>query len=113
MSIFKLAYYVLRGLFASKKKKQPARSTAELNVMSLRMYVEDNLDRLVAITTADGLGEAVDMMAEEIPNFYHKGTYEPIHLLLRDALRKKGHTDSDLHEYATKIVELLKSSGHL
>lgn len=113
MSIFKLAYYVLRGLFVPKKKKQPARSTAELNIMSLRSYVHKNTERLVVITTAHGLGEAVDLISEEIPNFYHKGTYEPFHLLLRDALRKKGHIDSDLHEYATKIVELLESSGHL
>ena len=113
MSIFKLAYYVLRGLFASKKKPQPARSTAELNAVSIRMYVEDNLERLVAKTAADGLAATVDSIADEIPNFWRSGTYEPFHLLLRDALRKKGHTDSDLHEYATKIVELLKSSGHL
>jgi hypothetical protein len=115
MSWLKIAYYILRGIVLApiKKKKSAARPTAELNTMSLRMYVEDNLERLVAKVSKDGLKATVDLMVDEIPNFFKSGTYEPLHLLLRDTLRKEGHIDSALYDYADEIVKLLKGRGFL
>ena len=114
MSIFKLAYYVLRGLFVPKKKKPEPKSrvsTADQNAVSLRMYVEGNLERLVAKTAADGLDTAIHLMVAEVPNFFHSGTYDLLHLRLRDALRREGHTDSDLYKYAFEVVEYLRARG--
>lgn len=114
MSWLKLIYYVLRGVVLApiKKKKKPAPpSTASLNVTSLRLYVYDNLERLVAKVSEDGIKATVDLMISEVPNFFHSGTYEPLHCLLHDALHKKGYTNNDLFQYADEIVKMLKARG--
>lgn len=111
--MFKLIYYVLRGLimapFTKKAKPDLLSKFAPEKVATLNSYFDRNLDELVAIAETVSIEAAVHRMLTDIPDLLNPGTYEPAHYILNAKLIDSPWSGRQLAKYAAFVVRRINS----